>query len=248
MGGQSHRRRTRIRIGTYAIGNAVSAEVDGAEPLVGEDGGLREAAGKLGLVEPGKRIGEGALIAQHLLESPQEGAVPHDELAVVVHIVGHGLVDLDEVLVAVLGARVVALGRPAEQALDAVDKVLLGGVGAVVPLGAGPDGAASGASSEGAEVGFGGRAVGLVGDHLGDVGEREGVDLMGVEDVDVELGGAGGDGQGGDGEGGGRGAGGEAEDGELGHCGGGSGRWRGESERCEVIKNYQLNGSLVSDV
>lgn len=95
--------------------------------------------------------------------------MPYDELAVVVHVVGNALVDLDKVLITVLGSREATLGRLAEQALETVDEVLLGGVRSLVPLCADLDGAAGGLASEGVELGCGNDNVGLVGDHLSDV-------------------------------------------------------------------------------
>lgn len=119
--------------------------------------------------------------------------MPHNELAVVVNVVRDTLVNLDEVLITVLGSSVAALGRLAEQALDGVDIVLLLSVRAVVPLHTIPGLATCRLASEGSELGLRNHHVRLVLDHLGDVGEGEHVDLVRLVLVKVELRGSSGD-------------------------------------------------------
>ena len=205
------------QVGKLAVCHAVTSEIDGAQPPAREDGGLGEAARVFGLVEPEQAISEAALGAEGLVKSPQERTMPHHELAVVVNVVRHGLVDLDEVLIAVLGARVVALGGPAKHALEGIDIVLLLGVGGIIPLDANTRIGAGGSSSKSAELGLGLGGIRLVAHELDDVCERDGVDGLGLEDLGVQLGGTGERVE--DGQAGSRGTGHEGgEGGELGHC------------------------------
>ena len=114
---------------------------------------MGELSGVLRFVEPGDGLGVSAFVAERFLKGPEVGPVPDDEFAVVVHVVGDGLVHLDEVFVAVRGARE-ALGRGAEEALHSVDELLLVRVVCAVSFATGTGVAAGRSTRKSFEVGF----------------------------------------------------------------------------------------------
>lgn len=126
----------RSEIGELAIAHAVAAQANSTEPLAREDGGLGKLSRVFGLVEPGNGFGEAAFVAERFFKGPEVGPVPHDELAVVVYVIGDGLVHLYEVFVAVCGAGE-AFGRVAQETFHGVYELLLVRIVGSVPFGTG---------------------------------------------------------------------------------------------------------------